>query len=239
MVTPAFAQSETELVQVATFTVKPGMNAQFEEVVTAFREASRQQGTENYWLSAQSVSGTPVYRFHIARSAWGDLSNPEPELAEVFGADEAARLMSLLADSVSSEHTAFFAEQADMSYDSPANAGQTPEGLVYIDFMLNPNTAPMFSEKTRAQKVASSTLYPDDSFGVSMPGLGANGPRTILVLQSFSDLDRNQLGTVQRLFEHFGEEEGARLTNLAGQSIASFEATLFRTRPDLNYQPSD
>ena len=237
LVAPAFSQDDQTITQVITFSVKTGMNVQFEEVVSAFREASRRQGQDNYWLSAQSVSGDPVYRFHVNRSAWGDLSSPGPQLVEVFGAEEAARLMGLLADSVASEHVAFFLEDADGSYTSPAGSEEPPEGLVYIDFTLNAGTAPMFLEMVRAQKVASSALYPDESFGVSVADFGASGPRTILVLQSFSDLDRESLGVVERLFEHFGQEEGARLVELASQSIASFETTLFRTRPDLNYQP--
>lgn len=233
---PVQAQDDS-LVQVVTFEVRPGKNAQFEEAVSAFREASKAQGMENYWLSAQSVSGSPIYRFHVEQSGWGDLSNPPPQMVEHFGEEEAARLAGLLADSVVSEHVAFYRELANSSYAPADGFDVPPEGLIYIDFTLNAGTAPMFLEMTEHQKEASMSMYPNNYFGVSMPEFGGAGPRTILILNSFSDLDTPTLAPQQRLIEHFGEAEGGRLIELAAQSIVSFEPQLFRTRPDLNYQP--
>lgn len=237
LVGPVQAQDGATLVQVLTVSVKPGKDTQFEQAVRMFRDASRKQGMQNYWLSAQSVSGAPVYRFHVNRSGWGTLSNPGPNLVQALGAEEAARLAALLHESIESEHVAFFNEIASASH-VPATAMATPpQGLIYIDFTLNPGTASQFLEMVNAQKIASSTMYPNNYFGVSMPNFGADGPRTILILNSFGDLDRQTMGVAQRLTEHFGQTEGARLNQLAQQSIAGFEATLFRTRSDLNYQP--
>ena len=233
---PAEAQ-EDSLVQVLTVAIEPGMNAQFEEVVRAYRDASMQEGLENYWLSAQSISGAPVYRFHLERSSWGDLMNPEPDLNAVFGERETERLMNLLNESVASEHVAIYSELDASSHVPSMGFEDPPEGLIYIDFTLNPGTAPMFFEMTEAQKEASVAMYPDNYFGVSAPEFGATGPRTILIVESMSDLDTPTMAPGPRLFEYFGEQEGARLNDLAAQSIVSFESQLFRTRPVLNYQP--
>jgi hypothetical protein len=237
---PALAQNDdVTIVEVLTATVRPGAEGLFEEFVAAYREASEDQGLDNYWLSAQSMSGEPVYRFHLEHSSWASLADPDPVLAETFGQREADRLEGLLRDSVTSLDIAFFRQFASMSH-VPANGFvEQPEALIYYDFVLNAGTAPAFQEMATAQREASAALYPNDYFVVGMPDFGASGPRTLLILDSFSGMDTPTLPPQQRLLEHFGEREGGRLNELGAQSIASFSATLFRTRPDLNYQPEE
>lgn len=237
----AVAQAQDDvitIVQSLTASVKPGMEAQFEEVVRAFRDVSREQSVGNYWRASQSVSGEPVYRFNFALSSWGDLMNPEPNFAEAYGEEEAARLMGLLSTSLASSHVAFYEQRASMSR-PPMNLEGPPEALVFIDFTLNPGTAAQFREMSTKVAEASAAVAPGDFFVGAMPGFGASGPRTILILPSMSDLDTPAPGPGQLVLQHFGQEEGARINALAGESIANFNATLFRTRPDLTYLPED
>lgn len=233
------------LVRVLTVSVQPGMNERFEDYVRAFRTASMEQGLENYWLSAQSISGEPVYRFHTALSDWGDLALPGPDLERAFGQREAERLAGLLGDSVTSAHTAFFVEYPSMS-NLPSDIGYTPEALAYIDFTLNPGTAMQYMEMTTKTAEASRAIVPQQHYVAAMPAFagngpvyGATGPRTILFIRRMSDMGTPVPGPGQRVIAHFGEEEGGRINGMAGASLAGFEYTLFRTRPDLNYQPAD
>ncbi|MGW8369504.1 MAG: hypothetical protein ACWGPN_12610 [Gammaproteobacteria bacterium] len=236
---PAMAQDDVTIVEVLTATVRPGAEGMFEEFVAAYRQASEDQGLENYWQSAQSVSGEPTYRFHMARPNWASLADPGPVLAKTFGERETERLQGLLRDSVTSLDIAFFRRFASMSH-VPANGfAKPPEALIYYDFALNPGTAPLFQEMATAQQKASAALYPEGYFVASMPDFGATGPRTILILDSFENLDIPSMPPQQRILEHFGETEGGRLNELGARSIASFSATLFRARPDLNYQPGE
>ena len=46
-------------------------------------------------------------------------------------------------------------------------------------------------------------------------------------------------GPAQRVLQHFGETEGARINAMAGEAIESFEFSLFRNRPDLAYLPEE
>lgn len=221
-----------------TVSVKPGMNAQFEEFVKAYRDASKKQGLKNYWRAAQSVSGDAIYQFIAPMSSWGDLTNPGPELAKAYGEKEAMRLNGLLSDSVASMHTAFYEQHASMSH-IPAKLEKAPEGLIFYDFTLNPGSGPQFMELATKSAQASMALTPNSYFAAAMPSFGASGPRTIILLQSMKDLDKPQPGIAQQVVQHFGKEEGARLNALASKAIANIAVTLYRTRPDLSYQPAE
>lgn len=234
----AQAQDNVTIVQELTASVKAGTEAQFEEVVKAFRDAAQEQGIESYWRASQSLSGDPVYRFNFPMSSWGDLMNPEPDFIKAFGEDEAARLMALLSESVVSSYSAFYEQHSSMSH-APMNLDGPPEALVYIQFTLNPGTAPQFRELTMKAAEASGAVRPNDYFVAALPGFGAPGPRTILILPSMSDLDTPAPGIAQVIAQHFGQEEGTRINGLAAESIASIATTLFRTRPDLNYLPEE
>lgn len=238
LIAPAHAQEDVTIDRTLTVTVAPGMNDQFEEFVAAFRHASREQALDNYWRSSQSLSGDSVYKFHTVLSSWGDVATPGPQLAEVYGDDEATRLLGLLHDSVESVRTAFYEEPADMSRQPPA-MDKPPEGLVYLHFTLNPNTEAQWAEVARSQAEASADVAPKSYFIAGMPSYGTNKARTIVILPSFEDLDTPMSGPVERIMKHFGEKEGARINEVANQALVSTESDLFRTRPDLDYQPSE
>jgi hypothetical protein len=232
------AQEEGNLVQAITVKVRPGTNAKFEEFVRAFRDASQQQGLENYWLSAESASGQPAYTFNMTMSGWGDMANPGPQLIEAFGEEEAMRIEGLLESSVEEMHVAFYETQPDLSV-LPTEAMDTPPvAVLYSLITLNPGMAPQYIEATRMTREASLAVVPDSYYVVQAPGFGANGVRVIGIIQEWGDLDTN-MGPGQRVIAHYGEEEGAHISQMATESISNIETTLYRTRPDLSYQPED
>jgi hypothetical protein len=235
---PVRAQDEVTIVQELTVSVKSGMERQFEEFVKAFADVSRRQKLENYWLSAQSMSGEPVYRFSSSQGSWGGFGNPGPQFAEVLGEQEAARLAGLAQASIASMRTAYFEQHSSMSR-PPVDMDGPPEALIYFAFTLNPGGAARFLELSSKTAEASAATEPGSYFVAALPSFGAPGARTIVLLPHLSDLDTPQKPPQQRVMEHFGQAEGARINALAGEAVANIEATLFRTRPDLNYQPGN
>lgn len=238
MTGPVSAQDEVTIVQELTVSVKPGMENQFEELVRAFAEASRRQGLENYWLTAQSMSGEPIYRFNSARGGWGDFASPGPQFVEAFGEEEAARLGGLARDAIAWTRTAYFEQHSSMSR-PPVGMEAPPEALMYFSFTLNPGGAPAFLELSSKTAEASAATQPNSYFVGALPSFGAPGARTIVLLQHLSDLDTPQKPPQQRVMEHFGQTEGERIVGLAAEAVSDIDVTLFRTRPDLNYQPAD
>ena len=95
------AMAQSQLTRQTTIKVRPGMNAQFEEVVRALRDASRKEGTKNYWLVAQAMSGEPVYLVSSTGSSFGDFAAPGPQLTKTLGEAEAKRIGALAAASPS------------------------------------------------------------------------------------------------------------------------------------------
>lgn len=235
---PVVAQDVVTIAQELTVSVNPGMEAEFEELVNAFAEASRRQNLENYWLSSQSMSGEPIYRFNMSQDSWGGFANPGPNFAEVFGQREADRLAGLARDSIAWTRTAYYQQHSAMSR-PPTDWDGPPEALVYFAFTLNPGAAPQFMEMSMKATEATDATVPEARFVTAMPGFGAPGARTIVLLRHLSDLDTPQMPIQQRILRHFGQTEGARINALAGQAVSNIEATLFRTRPDLNYQPEN
>lgn len=235
---PVRGQDVVTIVQELTVSVEPGMEAEFEELVKAFAEASRRQNLENYWLSAQSMSGEPIYRFNMSQDSWGDFANPGPDFAQVFGQREADRLAGLARDTIASVRTAYFQQHSAMSR-PPLDWDAPPEALIYFSFALNPGGAPAFMEMSMKATEATDATVPGARFVSAMPGFGAPGARTIVLLQHLSDLDTPEMPIQQRIMQHFGQTEGARINALAGEAVSNIQVTLFRTRPDLNYQPEN
>ena len=107
-----------------------------------------------------------------------------------------------------------------------------------IDFALNPGGAPRFRELTEKVAEATAAVTPEAYFVSMMPGVGASGPRTILILPSLAGQDNPPPGPAQRVMQHFGQEEGSRIVSM-NDSVANLSYTLFRTRPDLSYTSAD
>ena len=231
----ARAEDNVTIVQELTVSVRPGTEAQFEEFVKAYADVSRRQKLTNYWLSSQSMSGEPLYRFAMAHGSWGDFANPGPQLAKVLGEKEATRLTGLARDSIAWMRTAYFQQHSAMSRPMPAGDGP-PEALLYIAFTLKPGAAAKFLELSSKTAEASAATVPNAYFVGALPSFGAPGGRTILLFKHLSDLDTPLKPPQQRVIEHFGQAEGERINALAGEAVQNIEITLFHTRPDLNYQ---
>lgn len=233
----ATAQAQP-VVRQLTVKVRPGMNAQFEEVVRALRDASRKEGTKNYWLVSQAMSGEPLYLFNSTAASFGDFAEPGPQLTRVFGEAEGKRLGALAAASIESTRSAFYRPQADLSHvPAPGAMSAPPVAVAVFDFSINAGMQPQYVEGARKSREASMAVVPKSYFQTALPAFGAAGPRTVVFYYSWAEVDSPAPGVQQRVMQHFGAQEGARINQSMGQAIGGFNATLFRTRPDINYQP--
>ena len=125
--------AQSQLTRQTTIKVRPGMNAQFEEVVRALRDASRKEGTKNYWLVAQAMSGEPVYLVSSTGSSFGDFAAPGPQLTKTLGEAEAKRIGALAAASIESMNTAFYRPQPDLAHmPAPGTMSAPPAASVAL-----------------------------------------------------------------------------------------------------------
>lgn len=234
----AYAQEDTTLIQSLTIRVNPGMNQQFEEAVRAVAGAARETGSTTYWLAAQSVSGEPVYTINRFVSDWSGFGAADgPQLVEVYGEEEAARIGRLFRDSVASTTSAFYTGRNDLSHTPPPGSGP-PDAIITFFITVNPGRMQDYIEVTEKTSEASAAIEPEAYFTVALPDFGADAAMTTAFIQSWSDLDEQLVPLQQRIVRHFGEEEGGRINALAGEVIGGFEAVLHRTRPDLGYFPA-
>jgi len=232
---PAQAQNETNLIQTVTIRVKPGMNQQFEEAARAVANAARESGSTNVWRTAQSVSGEPVYTVNRVFSDWEDFGTPDaPALVEVYGAEEARRIGGLFRDSVASTTSAFYNGRADLSH--PPTGLDGPAAAVVMNYLtINQGMMDAYIEFAGKMHEASMAVEPRAFFVVALPDFGADTVVTTVILPSWGDLDNDLTPLPQRLFRHFGQEEGGRILAQAGEIFGNAEAVVHRTRPDLSY----
>jgi hypothetical protein len=108
---------------------------------------------------------------------------------------------------------------------------------VYYDIALNPGRLQQYGEMSRKTTEASVALYPRSYYLTQTPSVGATGVRVVGLVPSWSDLDTPFPGPAQRVLEHFGPEEGARINAMASEAIRETRISLHRVRPDLSYQP--
>jgi hypothetical protein len=66
---------------------------------------------------------------------------------------------------------------------------------------------------------------------------GATRARTTVFYYSWAEVDSPGPGVQQRVLQHFGAQEGARINESMTKAIGGINTVLSRTRPDLNYQP--
>ena len=234
---PAAAQAQ--LARQLTVKVRPGMNAQFEEAVRALRDVSRKEGTKNYWLVSQTMSGEPLYIFNSTGSSFGDFAQPGPQVAKVLGEAEAKRIGELAAASIESTSSAFYRPQPELSHvPAPGTMTAPPVAIGVFYISINPGMQAQYLEGTRKSREASMAVAPKSYFQTSLPAVGATGPRTVVFYYSWAELDSPGPGVQQRVTRHFGAQEGARINESMGKAIGGFDMVLARTRPDLNYQPA-
>ncbi len=231
----AHAQDAAPSVSALTVHVKPGMNQQFEEYLKAFVAAADKTSPKLEWLSAQSMTGGPVYVFNRAFGSWAELGAAGPDFVAAFGAPEAKRLAGLLQASVESVSTAIYRRRMDLSRPWPALEG-VPDAVVHIFITVQGNMGPQFESFVGKVIEATAATAPNAYWLMDEPGAGATDYRVTVIAKSWSDLDKPDKPIPQRILEHFGQAEGQKLLAESNGAIEGIETRISRTRPDLGRQ---
>jgi hypothetical protein len=236
----AHAQDAPELSSVLTVEVKPGTNGQFEEFVTKFRDAAEETNSSLRWRAVSAESGSDAYVFTRPFGSFAALEDAGPDLTEVYGAEEAQRLLGLLAASAASMSTTIYADRPDLSRPWPALEG-TPAAVLYIDLNVRVGMEAAFEDYVHKVVEATDATAPEAFWlmrqRVFGPGTANGAYRVAVVFPEWSDLDAQEKPIPQRMREHFGAEEGDRLEATVPEFLVNIRETLHRVRTDLAREP--
>lgn len=230
------AQDAPQRVIVEKYAVKSGTNDKFEEVIKKFKEAVKKTNAPYRWLVSQSfVGGGNSYNIVIPFSSWGTFANEQDVLKEAYSKREVDRINGLMEESVVKMKSAVYTMNMDASRPLPAG---TPEVAVELLF-ITPKQGMEQQLQQFAVKVKEATVATEPAayFEFFNGGIGANGALVVLPVQAWTDLDRQIKPIPQRLSEHFGEKEGAKIMEMAGASVANIKSTLHVVRADLANPP--
>lgn len=238
------AQESPQKFSSVTIEVKPGMNEQFEEVVRKFREAVEQSNGPQRWLASQSMSGNPIYTINVPFDTWAEFG-PPPEsgdpLAKAFGEQEARRILGLLRDAEESSTTTIYVARPDLSR-PPPDSDATPVAVLYIDINVRLGMEQQFEDYTKKLVEATNATAPTAYWQMRQRMFGpgnAAGYRVVVTFQQWADLDAAGKPLEQRMREHFGTAEAARLEALGIGAIQGINERLNRVRSDLARPPVD
>lgn len=221
--------------------VKPGMNGPLEELLRKFRDAAEQTNGPQRWLASQSMSGNPVYTINIPFGTWAEFgpaddTNP---LVAAYGQEEATRLLGALQTSVASNVTTIYVARPDLSRPPPEGQG-TPVAVLFIDLTVRLGMEQQFEEYVGKIIEATNATAPNAHWLMRQRMFGpgnAPGYRVVVTFQQWADLDAPEKPLPQRLREHFGAEEGARLETLGTAAVQGVNERLNRVRSDLARPP--
>ena len=218
--------------------VKPGMNDQFEEYIGKFKEAVEKTGAPYNWLASMTFAGGGNgYHFVVPFSSWGTFAEQRDVIKEAFNKREVNRIMGLYQDSTEKEKTVSYSINMDIS--RPAPQSDQPNVAVNL-FYITPKQGmgQQFVQYARKIKEATDATAPDAYYEFLNPGYGVNSFLVVSPVKTWKDLDTPPKPIPQRLTEHFGAEEGAKIMEQGNASIANFKSKLHVVRPDLARPPA-
>ena len=230
------AQDAPQRVIVRKYVVKVGANDKFEEAVKKFKEAVKKTKAPYRWLASQSFVGDGnSYNIVIPFSSWGTFAEERNVLKEAYSKREVDRILGLFEESVVKTKSAAYTVNMDASRPLPAGSPEVAVLLLYI----NPKQGMGQQLQQFATKVkeASVATEPDAYFEFLNGGIGAKGNLVVIPVKAWTDLDRELKPIPQRLSEHFGEKEGAKILETGGASIANEKTNLQVIRADLANPP--
>jgi quinol monooxygenase YgiN len=227
-----------------TIEVKPGMNEQFEEVVRKFRDAAEQTNGPQRWLASQSMSGNPIYTINVPFATWAEFGPPPADgnpLVAAYGQEEANRILGLLREAEQSVTTTIYVARADLSRPAP-ESDATPVAVLYIDLNVRLGMEQQFEDYAKQVIEATNATEPNAYWQMRQRMFGpgnAAGYRVVVTFAQWADLDVEPKPIPQRMEEHFGAEEAARLATAGLATIQGINERLNRVRSDLARPPVD
>ena len=224
---------------VLTVDVRPGMNGQFVEFMTAFKEAADEIDYPMYWLTSQSaVGGTNNYTFHrYLPTGWNELEvSPGGVLGQVHNDREVERLLGLYNASAAHASSAGYNDRPDLSREGPEPT--VVDAVTYIDVTVHQGMNQQFEEYVRQIITATDAVAPDIHWTMRSPSHGAdNAYRVVIAYEDWADIDAPGTPVPQRLIDHFGAARGAKIWAEGQEAIERIDTSLRRTHPDLTRWP--
>jgi len=234
------AQDAPQMYSVLTVEVKPGAEGQFEEFVSKFRDAAEETESPVRWNASSAVTSGNSYVFTRPFGSFAALEGAGPELNEVYGEEEAGRLLGLLQASAASMSTTIYVERPDLSRPWPELEG-TPAAVLYIDLNVRFGMEEQFEAYAGKVKEATDATAPNAFWlmrqRVFGPGTNNGAYRVVVVFPQWTDLDTPAKPIPDRMREHFGAEESARLQTEIGDALQAVRENLYRVRADLARPP--
>ncbi|HEY7673238.1 MAG TPA: hypothetical protein VIC71_13570 [Gammaproteobacteria bacterium] len=227
-----------------TIEVKPGMNGQLEEVFAKFRDAVEQTNGPQRWLTSQSMSGNAIYTVNVPFATFAEFGPPPADgdpMVKAYGEDEARRILDLLEDSVESITTTIYVGRPDLSR-PPPESDTTPVAVLYIDLTVRLGMEQPFEDYVKQIIEATNATAPTAYWAMRQRMFGPGntaGYRVVVTFQQWADLDAEPKPIPQRMEEHFGAEEGARLMTAGLGAVQGINERLNRVRSDLARPPVD
>lgn len=236
------AQEPPPKFSTVTIEVKPGMNEQFEEVVRKFRDAVEQTNGPQRWLASQSMSGNPIYTINVPFDTWAEFGPPPASgnpLIAAYGQEEAQRILGMLSDAQEGSTTTVYVARPDLSR-PPPESDATPVAVLYIDLNVRLGMEQPFESYAKQIIEATNATEPNAYWQMRQRMFGpgnAAGYRVVVIFWQWADLDVQLKSIPQRMQEHFGAEEAARLEQAGLAAILGINQRLNRVREDLARPP--
>jgi len=232
-----FAQGQpTGFLAVNTFTVAPGMTAQFESVARQINEAYKQTGAEpknnNLFVTANGGKGR-TYRFVVLFNELSDMDTwrqiPDV-LAEAYGQEEAARILMAGDASFSAVESSISITQADASSVSGDTSSQFPALATVIRTEVDFSNIDDYIIYLRKLKEA------EEAAGVSWTRRREiRGQLNLFTaVRQHETLGDNAPLAYSLLREHLGPVEANLLIERQNDAVLHREIQVLRHRPDLS-----
>jgi hypothetical protein len=190
------------------------------------------------------MSGNAIYTVNVPFATWAEFGPPPAggdPLFTAYGEDEARRILGLLESSVESTTTTVYVARPDLSR-PPPESDATPVAVLYIDLNVRLGMERQFEDYAKKVIEATNAVEPNAYWQMRQRMFGpgnAAGYRVVVIFQQWADLDVEPKPIPQRMEEHFGADEAARLEESGLASIQGINERLNRVREDLARPPVD
>lgn len=145
----------------------------------------------------------------------------------------------MLEAAVESITTTVYVARPDLSRPAP-ESDTTPVAVLYIDLNVRLGMERQFEDYAKKVIEATNAVAPNAYWQMRQRMFGpgnAAGYRVVVTFQQWADLDVEPKPIPQRMVEHFGADEAARLEESGLASIQGINERLNRVRSDLARPP--
>jgi hypothetical protein len=217
--------------------VPSGRAREAEKLQVSFSRACDRLETPNYWINLQSLSSSkeslffnPFESFDLleqSRAGWSQFYAAHPELA---------RMKDQIDEVVGSEHTIFAVRRPDLGYLADGIDLSEARYMRVLEIHLFPGRESDFAEALKILADAHASIQADAPWVVYEVKLGVNNP-TFFVFMPLLTMAKNDelLSWEQDIANQEGTAGLDRLTQIARESYASAENTLYEMRPQTSH----